>query len=166
LEGRVTAESVLASEYGSESLGSVVASSLRDGVVYAAVRSEDGTRVDGLVVLVERTADRLSTKGLWEDIGPYRDACPARILDLLTETSNEHALAWRARCRARLSRPKPQPGDVIVFPKAVELSNGQIHDRLTFRGRTRLEDENGQQYRVPGWRQMDFRIERAADGEA
>lgn len=37
-----------------------------------------------------------------EIVGPNQDACPLRILKLLTATSNEYALNWRRRCLSRL----------------------------------------------------------------
>jgi hypothetical protein len=166
LEGPVTAESVLASEHGTEILASVVASSLGRGVVYAAVRAQDGSGVDGLVVLFEQTGNHLHTRGLWEWDGPNKDECPAGILKLLTEPRNEHAREWRERCRARLDRPKPKPGDVIVFAEPVEFNDGKTYERLTFRGHSRFEDENGMPYSVPNWRKRDYRIERPETGKA
>ena len=37
-----------------------------------------------------------------EDMGPYYFDCPEGILNLLTETDNEHALKWRESCRNKL----------------------------------------------------------------
>ncbi|WP_028245434.1 DUF6927 domain-containing protein [Pseudoclavibacter soli] len=34
-----------------------------------------------------------------ETSGPYQSECPTRILDLLTDTDDEQARQWRARCR-------------------------------------------------------------------
>lgn len=44
----------------------------------------------------------LGYKPVDEREGPRRYGCPARILDLLSETDNTHALSWRAKCRERL----------------------------------------------------------------
>ena len=41
---------------------------------------------------------------MYENMGPYRYGCPARILNLLTATDNENALKWRASCREVLAR--------------------------------------------------------------
>src|ERR1039458_5047185 len=79
-------------------------------VIYAAVRSRDGSDVFGLVLLAERRDGILYTKPISEDMGPAEDRCPARILDLLTAPSNDWARAWRERCCARLAKPPPRKG--------------------------------------------------------
>ena len=33
-----------------------------------------------------------------EDVGPYESKCPKSILDILSPTESEYALAWRQRC--------------------------------------------------------------------
>ena len=48
-------------------------------------------------------------KSMDETMGPNEAACPERILDLLTPTSNEYALTWRSRCRAKIAERKSRP---------------------------------------------------------
>jgi hypothetical protein len=58
-------------------------------------------------------------KDMDESCGPCEARCPERILDLLTETTYEHAIDWRRRCReyhaARKARPKIKIGDTLVY---------------------------------------------------
>ncbi len=64
---------------------------------------------------------------LTETMGPYNYGCPARILDLLSPTDNEYALAWREKCRAQLAltgRRKPATGDIVILPEAIAFSDG------------------------------------------
>jgi hypothetical protein len=100
--GKLTADAALTFEFGTEILADVVESALKDGTVYAAVRTQDGTRVRGLVVLTERQGGELRTTALWEEVGSFKFACPRKVLDRLTPTTSEHALAWRESCRANL----------------------------------------------------------------
>jgi hypothetical protein len=166
-DGPFNARVVLAWEFREAFLERVVASARKGSTIYAAVRSADDlSEVYGMVVLTERKRGTIWTKAMDETVGPGEDECPARILDLLTDTRSEYAREWRKRCRAQLERPLPRPGDTIVFPQSIEFNNGKSFDRLTFRGRTRLEDENGFAYRVRGWRGREYRIERPEGGEA
>ena len=48
------------------------------------------------------------TKDMDETMGPYQTDCPASILDRLTPTDHEYALAWRQACRERIANP-PKP---------------------------------------------------------
>lgn len=63
-----------------------------------------------------------------ESVGPYEDSCPRHILDLLTPTDREHALDWRARCRANLARRarKIEDGDRIRLAQALTFSDGHV----------------------------------------
>ena len=77
----------------------------RKGIAYLAYeikRKEAGERdVIGVVVLIKFVRDHYNFgyKDMTEDMGPYFYACPQLILNLLTPTDNENALAWRKRCR-------------------------------------------------------------------
>ena len=93
-------------------------------VIYAAVRSRDEKEVFGLVLLAERRDGILYTKPISEDMGPAEDRCPARILDPLTEPSNDWARKWRERCRARLAKPRPHKGQTVAFAKPLTFTNG------------------------------------------
>jgi len=60
------------------------------------------SHVKGMVVRLKWNKDgSLMYKEMSEDTHPYFYRCPARILELLTPTDNEDALAWRHRCVAK-----------------------------------------------------------------
>jgi hypothetical protein len=103
-------------------------------VIFAAVRSAEGDRVFGLVLLAERSEGVLFTKPIAEDMGPAEDFCPERILDLLTEPSNDNAAQWRERCRARLAQGRPKPGDAVAFASPLKFVDGTEHRCFTFVG--------------------------------
>lgn len=70
-------------------------------------------------------------KDMTEHMGPYESACPRRILNLLTPTTHEHALDWRARCHARLlltERRRPTNGDILTLDSEMRFSDG-VHER-------------------------------------
>jgi hypothetical protein len=101
-EGRLTARAVVAFYFGKKLAEEQLVDAVKDGeVVYAAVRCKGTQRVWGVVFIVHPDGKRLHVKPISERIGPFDDRCPPRILDLLSETSDEMALDWRARCRAR-----------------------------------------------------------------
>jgi hypothetical protein len=102
-EGRLTAQAAINFVLGTEFAAQVLDAVRNRDVVYAAVRSDDGNEVWGLVLVIKRDGRRLHIKPISEDMGPYDDRCPARILDLLTEPSNDWARQWRSRCGARLT---------------------------------------------------------------
>lgn len=64
-------------------------------------------------------------KDLTENCGPYAWRCPIRILELLTETQNEYARAWREKCRAYHAARKSKPAlrDGIT----IQIENAPIH---------------------------------------
>ena len=70
-------------------------------VVYGAYWGEDD-KIIGLVLLMERRNGWTYYKAMTEAEGPYESACPADILGLLDETTEEYAIAWRERCWAKL----------------------------------------------------------------
>ena len=69
-----------------------------------------------------------------EHMGPNEAECPAAILDLLTSTDAEFAVAWRRRCRdalaARTNRPRLRNGWTLVFEEPVKFSDSAEHRRL------------------------------------
>ena len=109
---------------------------------YAAVEivSTAGTReVIAIVCLVRynpRDAEGyiFGYKDMDETMGPCEAECPANILDLLTPTDREHALAWRERCRAsaakRAAAPKLRDRDLVVFTEPIAFSDGSEHRRM------------------------------------
>lgn len=98
--GHLTAQAAIVFAMGEELAARVLDSVLDGDVVYAAVQAGDDREVRGLVLVLRREGARLHIKPISEDMGPADDRCPARILDLLTETSSEIARDWRDRCRA------------------------------------------------------------------
>ncbi len=73
-----------------------------------------------------------TSKGEWgykdmdETSGPNQAEAPAKLLDLLSPTSAEYALAWRQRCRdhAARSNRRLKAGDVIRLTTALRFSDG------------------------------------------
>ena len=110
-----TTSTAIEFELGAEFAARVIDTVRYGQVIYAAVRSSDGQEVFGLVLLAARRDGVLYTKPISEDMGPAEDRCPERILDQLTEPSNQHAREWRQRCRARLAGPRPRQGQTVIF---------------------------------------------------
>lgn len=48
-------------------------------------------------------------KDMCESMGPVQSECPARILNLLTETESEYANEWRQRCWDNINSKKNRP---------------------------------------------------------
>ena len=107
---------------------------------YAAVErvQADGDRkVAAVVCLVrynpnDREGYVFGYKDMEEAMGPVESECPGAILDLLTPTESPYALKWRARCRARADgrRPRPRPGQTVVFAEPIAFRDGRRLDRL------------------------------------
>ena len=103
-------------------------------------------------------------KSMTEHMGPCEASCPAAILDLLTQTDDEHALDWRKRCRKAIElsrRAVLQEGDLIVFAQEVAFTDGQKSRRfrVTKRGRRtvfQIPGANGepgrQLYQIRNWK--------------
>lgn len=116
-EGRLTARAVVAFYFGKKLAEEQLVDAVKDGeVVYAAVRCKGTQRVWGIVFIVRLHGKCLNVKPISERIGPFDDRCPPRILDLLSETSNEMALDWRARCRARRAVRSTRPPAIPIDP--------------------------------------------------
>lgn len=103
----------------------VLKSSMVGSTYYAAVKTIGENNVSVWACVAETCGqDRndpyfnFGYKAISETSGPYRYDCPKSILDLLTETDNEHALRWRAACREKFAKPKLSAlpvGTVIRF---------------------------------------------------
>ncbi|WP_445177147.1 DUF6927 domain-containing protein [Rhizorhapis sp. SPR117] len=89
-----------------------------------------------------------------ETMGPCEAECPARILDLLTSTENQHAIEWRQRCRANVARRarKLSDGDRIRLPEPIKFTDGHVAQEfiVSKRGRRMVlrDPETGGLYRV------------------
>ena len=82
----------------------VLACQRRGDVIYAAYWTAED-EIIGLVVLLDRPRGGWTYyKVMDEGMGPYEANCPESILDVLDETEDEYALAWRERCRANARR--------------------------------------------------------------
>ena len=148
---------------------------------YAAVEhitvSTGAREVWALVCLVrynrrDREGFVFGYKDMEESMGPCEDACPAKVLDLLTATDNAHALDWRSRCRARLAeravqqaKPGPRPGDIVILAEPMLFRDGRRLSRfqaVRLPGRARglvFRSAEGGLYRIPKLRELDFRLE-------
>jgi hypothetical protein len=91
-------------------------------------------------------------------MGPVEDRCPARILNLLTEPSNDHARQWRERCRARIAQPRPRKGQTVVFAKPLQFTNGDEYRTLIFQGGSRFCSADGTLYHVPSWQEREYTV--------
>lgn len=158
LDRPFSAEAAIAFAHGDGFMDSVLATARYGTVIYAAVRASDSDDVFGLVLLAERREGVLFTKSINEDAGPAQDACPARILNLLTPTSNECARRWRERCRARLARGRPRKGQKVVFETPICFSDGSQHRCLTFEGGSRFRSDDGVLYIVGSWSSLDYQL--------
>ena len=111
-------------------------------------------------------------KDMDETMGPCESDCPPAILDMLTPTNSTYAVEWRARCRANAARrkaqsakPKPKPGQIIVFDPPLRFSDGRTLDRFEVlenrrSGRTMIyrDPVAGGLYRIPNVKARDYRL--------
>lgn len=130
--------------YTTETVRSTVLRSalVRMRTYYAAVehvRADRPREVFAIVCLVrynprDREGYIFGYKDMDETMGPCEAECPAAILDLLTPTDSQYALAWRERCRAaaesRARRPRLRNGWTLVFDAPLAFSDGTSHQRL------------------------------------
>ena len=158
LQGPFTARAAIEFELGAQFLARVIDTVRYGTVIYAAVRSRDGKQVFGLVLLAERRAGILYTKAIGEDEGPAEDRAPARILDLLTKPSNDHARQWRERCRARLAQPRPRKGQTVVFMQALTFTNDETHGTFTYHGGSRFRTITGCECHIRRWQELQFTV--------
>jgi hypothetical protein len=106
----------------------------------------------------------LGYKDMDETAGPSEAACPQRILDLLTSTSEPYALDWRRRCHtlARLRARKLPDGALIRLPEAMTFTDGSKHSEFRAQREGRrivLTDPDGRgRYRVSQLMDRAFEI--------
>lgn len=139
--------------------------------VYMAVETIGTGEVWAGVAIVHMTRGGSETypevtyKDMSESMGPGIDRCPARILDALTPTTDTDAIEWRARCRARLARPKVAPGSRVRFARPMTFTNGDAGDLFELvKGSTfRRLDADGYRYstlyKITSWRESAHTIE-------
>ena len=71
-------------------------------------------------------------KDMDESMGPCECECPERILQLLTPTSHEYALAWRGRCREIIAERKSfkLQKDMTIETKPISFKDGRTRSRF------------------------------------
>jgi hypothetical protein len=154
----------------------IVASSTIKGVYYAAVREDTTGEVWALIVLTHRAPNsdhNFGWKSMTEDMGPGVCDAPAKVLDELTETTNEYALEWRAACRKNLelkSRTLADNTEIrLPSPLGFQLAGSKRlvwTDHFVYRPQPRCkdtflaftEDRGSFLVRLPDWRKYAFEI--------
>jgi hypothetical protein len=119
----------------------VLKSSMVGSTYYAAVehvRPDNSREVFAAIYLTKsnpRAIDGMTFgyKDMCDTMGPVESKCPAGILDLLTPTDHEYALAWRERCRnyAQRHNRRPLAGWVIALDSPLRFTDG--HESSRFR---------------------------------
>lgn len=146
-------------------------------VAYCAVemieKATEERRVIAVVVLMRYSRNRdygWGYKDMDENWGPVEAQCPARILDLLTETDNENAREWRARCRENIERRPPSFGDTVRFEHPLKFTDGYEGDTFVVirsgKRRKRFLGKNGGVYRIERrvWRDYGLKVVEKASG--
>ena len=151
----------------------VLASScLRNRVYYAAAKPhgrDDGDAVFAIICLVrwnnrDREGYIFGYKDMTEHMGPCEAECPARILDLLGPTDNEHALAWRARCRRALNRRGRTLADGmrVRFAEPLTFTDGHVGQEFVVEKRGRAiafrDLLSRRLYRISRFRDRDLSV--------
>jgi len=104
----------------------VLKSAMVGATYYAAIEVKEPekepcvTAVVCLTTIDQKSYFNFAYKDMSETMGPYRSNCPKSILDLLTDTDNEFALAWRKRCRDNLAKKK-DPHALCNLPLGTEI---------------------------------------------
>ena len=132
---------------------SVVKSAMVGSVYYGAIRHGDD--VFGLVVLTSvdnKDWYNFSYKMMDETEGPCESRCPKSILDLLTPTDSEFALAWRQRCRENIERGGSKAERLRKLPIGAQI---EFTDR---EGKTHrfFKCAPSYQFRRPFWMNSDM----------
>lgn len=150
---------------GPEFKRTVLADATIGGTYYAAVREDETGEVWALVCLtrwVPRDYHNYGWKSMDERMGPNEAQAPAKVLDLLTPTDSEYALAWRERCRAHLARKaaaaKVRKGDLVRFAQPIEFADDAVHTELEFIERNTFRVTGHGRYRIPGWRTRSYEV--------
>ena len=136
-------------------------------VFYAAVKTYATNEVWALVILIARDRSHreyynFTYKDMGEDSGPSDRTAPAKVLDLLTPTTNEYALAWRQACRENLeteaARIRPKSGDTVKFANPLRFTNGETLTDLVFVERSTFRTPTGTRVRIPSWAKRSHEV--------
>jgi hypothetical protein len=132
-------------------------------VFYAALRDLHTDEVSAFIALTawRREHHNFGYKDMTESMLPGACAAPKKVLDALTETTDEYALEWRANCRRyheqrAFLRTHLKPGTRLRLTHPLRFTNATTRDTFTYtpscgRGRSPLVHD-GAGYRVPDWR--------------
>lgn len=83
-------------------------------------QAEDGSYVFAAVFLTRIDKGEFGYKDMDETMGPNASNCPAGILNLLSPTTSEYALAWRERCRNQRKVQRIAEGTIVRLKTAWE----------------------------------------------
>jgi hypothetical protein len=137
-----------------------------ENVFYAAVRNRETREVRAFVALtrwVRGARENFGYKDMDETVHPYYYKAPEAVLDALTPTTHEEALAWRANCRRYhdqrdFLRKHLNPGTQVRLTSTLRFKDGSKRDTFTYarpggRGQGRLV-HGPNRYKIPHWRDM------------
>ncbi len=130
------------------------------------IKTPEKREVVALVCLlrhVPRASDGFTFgyKDMTESMGPCEARCPKTILDLLTPTTSEYAIAWRARCQERIDKrknaPKVHKGDLIKFATPLTFRSGETCDSLRWVKGSLFSGSGFCLYRIPNWKEKEYK---------
>lgn len=86
----------------------VLKSSIVGSVYYAAIEVKRNEIVEQVIPMVVLTSVNMKDyfNFAYKEIGLYYYDCSKGILDLLTDTDNEHELEWRKECKKHLEKKR------------------------------------------------------------
>ncbi len=139
----------------------IVACSTIRNVFYAAVENAaDAPHLPGttwaLVVMLRRKPGyyNFGYKAMTEFDGPSgrQSAAPAAVLDVLSPTTEEWAIAWRARCRRRIDdKRRVTRGTTVTFAEPMLFSDNVHRSVLRFVAGSTFTADGGVLVRIPDW---------------
>lgn len=148
-----------------------------DGVFYAAIGDRTTQKVTAYVALIRWGSDPLYNfgyKDMDETAGPCYYRAPKAVLNALTPTTHENALAWRANCRRHHAqrdflREHLKPGTKIRLTHVVPFTDGTRSDTFTY-ARTGQKTSGflgmgGSRCRISNWRDNVAALVEAEDRE-
>ncbi len=128
------------------------------------------TTTNAVVCLLDYAPRDLFNQGfkdVEESMGPVEDACPEKILALLSPVeeiygegpARDRASAWRRRCRERIDRARKRPrlatGRFVLFEEPVRFANGERRALFFVKDARRRvftdsPNRHAVRYRIPG----------------
>lgn len=87
--------------------GKILDHAVVSSVLYAAIENPDGdvfAAVAPFEVVKRGSGWELLYNIMSEYVGPCEQKCPARILNVLTPTTEEYAINWREKCKINKRR--------------------------------------------------------------